>query len=201
MSRPSLITLANNPNFIPGIYNYCDRWCERCPLTSHCLVYASEQDDNNESRASQDIPNEHFWRKLNGILEETRKMIAEWANQAGIDLNRAEDEHHTRKQRKRQLVDNHPLAKAGKKYAAAAGDWWGIEQTINSDNSDSDSLKDAREVIRWYQYQISIKTIRALSNREDAPDVEQASAQLPKIRTALQKWRCLVLIARSPLGG
>ncbi len=26
--------------FIVGIFNYCDRWCERCPLTSRCRVFA-----------------------------------------------------------------------------------------------------------------------------------------------------------------
>jgi len=26
--------------FIIGVYNYCDRWCERCPFTSHCHVFA-----------------------------------------------------------------------------------------------------------------------------------------------------------------
>lgn len=24
---------------IPGVYNYCDRWCERCPLAARCMVY------------------------------------------------------------------------------------------------------------------------------------------------------------------
>lgn len=27
--------------FIAGIFNYCDRWCERCPLTNRCQVFAS----------------------------------------------------------------------------------------------------------------------------------------------------------------
>jgi len=26
--------------FIPGIYNYCDRWCETCAFTSRCRVFA-----------------------------------------------------------------------------------------------------------------------------------------------------------------
>ena len=26
--------------FILGIYNYCDRWCERCPFTNRCRVFA-----------------------------------------------------------------------------------------------------------------------------------------------------------------
>ena len=43
MQRRSLTELASNPDLISGIYNYCDRWCERCPLTSRCLVYATEK--------------------------------------------------------------------------------------------------------------------------------------------------------------
>lgn len=27
--------------FIVGIFNYCDRWCERCPLTGRCRVFAA----------------------------------------------------------------------------------------------------------------------------------------------------------------
>jgi hypothetical protein len=27
--------------FIVGIFNYCDRWCEQCPLTNRCRVFAS----------------------------------------------------------------------------------------------------------------------------------------------------------------
>jgi hypothetical protein len=29
-------------NFIPGIYNYCDRWCEKCRFTSNCHLYTTE---------------------------------------------------------------------------------------------------------------------------------------------------------------
>ena len=27
--------------FIVGIFNYCDRWCERCPFTSRCRLFAT----------------------------------------------------------------------------------------------------------------------------------------------------------------
>ena len=36
--------------FIVGIYNYCDRWCERCTLAGRCRVFAEEQ------RLSFEIP-------------------------------------------------------------------------------------------------------------------------------------------------
>jgi hypothetical protein len=28
--------------YIPGIYNYCDHWCEKCSYTSNCYLFASE---------------------------------------------------------------------------------------------------------------------------------------------------------------
>jgi len=188
MRRRTLTELATNPDLISGIYNYCDRWCERCPLTSRCLVYAAEQEDN-DSPESHDIRNEAFWRTLGSIFQETREMIAEWAKEAGIDLAAATEEDEARYHRKRQLIDNHPLAQAGKKYANAASDWFReFDQTIEisdlrateSDCENSERLEDAREVIQWYQYQIAVKTIRALSGRKEELDGDPELAQLPK---------------------
>jgi hypothetical protein len=173
MRRRNLTELANNPDLISGIYNYCDRWCERCPLTSRCLVYAAEQEDE-VSVENHDIRNEAFWRKLGSISQETREMISEWAKEAGVDLTESTCEDESRYQRKRQLVDNHPLAKYGKKYANAASDWF---REFDQATERAESLEDAREVIQWYQYQIAVKTIRALSGRRE--EVEE-DPELPK---------------------
>jgi hypothetical protein len=37
MDKNDFLKLAADPKYIPGICNYCDRWCERCPFTSRCL--------------------------------------------------------------------------------------------------------------------------------------------------------------------
>jgi hypothetical protein len=39
MDKEELKKLAADPNHITGIYNYCDRWCERCSFTARCLNY------------------------------------------------------------------------------------------------------------------------------------------------------------------
>jgi hypothetical protein len=31
-----------NKSYIAGIYNYCDRWCEKCEYTTHCLLFTNE---------------------------------------------------------------------------------------------------------------------------------------------------------------
>ncbi|MDY6990017.1 MAG: hypothetical protein SWQ30_18400 [Thermodesulfobacteriota bacterium] len=37
MKKKELLKLAEDNRFISGIYNYCDRWCERCACTSRCM--------------------------------------------------------------------------------------------------------------------------------------------------------------------
>jgi hypothetical protein len=199
MRRRTLTELANNPDLISGIYNYCDRWCERCPLTSRCLVYATEQEDD-DSPQSRDLRNEAFWRKLSAIFQETREMIVDWAQNAGIDFNAFAEEDEARHKRKRQLVDNHPLTRAGKKYANTATDWFReFDQMLEVSDAE-----DAREVIQWYQYQIAVKTIRALSGRkEELEDPEiadfprdsdgSAKVALIGIDRSIAAWRMMQL--------
>ena len=104
-------------------------------------------------------------------------MIVEWARDAGIDFTDSGEELEPRRRRKRQLVDNHPLTKAGKKYANAASDWFReFDQTIEI----CDQHEDAREVIHWYQYQIAVKTIRALSGRKEELEEDAELAEFPK---------------------
>src|SRR2546423_12370271 len=87
MSRKQLRQLAANPDFISGIHNYCDRWCERCSFTSRCLVYATEEADSDSDPASRDINNAVFWQKLASVFQETQEMISAWAVENGVDLS------------------------------------------------------------------------------------------------------------------
>ena len=203
MRRRTLTELANNPDLISGVYNYCDRWCERCPLTSRCLVYASEQEDNDMFE-NHDIRNEAFWKKLGNIFQDTREMIAEWARNAGDDVSGltglcvASEDDDVCSKRRRQLVDHHPLTKAGKKYANAASDWFReFDQIIEISDL---GVNDAREVIQWYQYQIAVKTIRALSGRNEELETDSckdsdgsAKVALVGIDRSIAAWRMMQL--------
>ena len=189
MRRRSLTELDSNPDLISGIYNYCDRWCERCPLTSRCLVFATEQVDHNGASENHDTHNEAFWDKLSSILDETQSMIAAWARDAGIDLTYVPEEEVKTRKRRRQLADNHSLARTGKKYANAASDWFRqFDQNVElsdlraseAELARTEQFEDAREVIQWYQYQIAVKIMRALSCRDDGWEDEPEMAEFPK---------------------
>src|SRR6185369_6888514 len=105
----------------------------------------------------------------------TREMIVDWAQNAGVDFNAFAEDDEARCKRKRQLVDNHPLTKAGKKYANTATDWFREFDQM----AETRDLEDAREVIQWYQYQIAVKTMRALSGRKEELEADPEIVEFP----------------------
>src|SRR5256884_250127 len=119
MNRDELIELAENPDLISGIYNYCDRWCERCPFTSRCMVYATESAESiSDDPESHDLNNAKFWQKLEGIFRETHSLILEWAEEMGVDLESAEAEAAIAERgQQREEAKEHPLSVSARHYA------------------------------------------------------------------------------------
>ena len=178
MRMKDISELAKNPNLISGIYNYCDRWCERCPFTARCLVYATEEADPDNDPASRDISNAAFWQKLASIFQETKEMIPKWVVENGVDLSpSALAEAKEQKDRQRGHARTHPLARAAEEYARAVSQWFEKEfpqMEVFSDAAEADKTigldedaQDYVEVIRWYQYFIAAKTIRGILSRVD----------------------------------
>ncbi len=214
MRRRSLTELATNPDLISGIYNYCDRWCERCSLTSRCLVFATEQEEEDVNPESRDITNEHFWLKLSRIFQETKEMILQWAEEEGIDLTNIDEADIAEAETQHEDAEQHPLALSGKRYADDVRQWFTeFSQTLESSDVENDStadeqaeqVKDATEVLYWYQYQIAVKTIRALWSRstksdewmEDESDLKDsdgsAKVALVGIDRSIAAWRLMQL--------
>jgi len=185
MNRDELIELAENPDLISGIYNYCDRWCERCPFTSRCMVYATERAESiSDDPESQDINNAKFWQKLEGIFRETHALILEWAEEMGVDLESAEAEAAiVERGKQREEAKEHPLSLSARHYAQMVQQWFkeefAVEENVHDDitgkahSAEEDiDVTDAIEVIRWYQFFIAAKTYRALMGLEDIGDEE-----------------------------
>lgn len=179
MDRKDLKELAGNPAFISGIYNYCDRWCERCPLTARCLVYATEKaDEELDDPDTHDINNDKFWRKLDAIFRETRELIQEWAEEAGVDLDAAESEAaRAEDEKETDAAQQHHLSLSARDYAQMVQQWFTeefvVEQNVHDDvtgkskNAGEDiNVSDAIEIIRWYQFFIAAKVFRALIGAE-----------------------------------
>jgi len=183
MKRDALKELARDPRFIPGIYNYCDRWCKRCPFSNRCLNYAMEKAEDDGDPASRDLTNEKFWKKIEQNFRDTMEMVMADAKERGIDLDapglRAEVIAQERQER-RLAAKNKPLAKAAMAYLKNADEWFkasehvfeakGLELEtlarieVGDPHSELNELKDFVDVIRWYQHFIYVKLSRAIGS-------------------------------------
>jgi hypothetical protein len=176
--KRTLLDLANNKNLVPGIYNYCDRWCERCTMTQRCLTYLHEQEMKEETTRNKDEENKNFWEQIRLAWEVTMELIEEDADRLGVDLDDVEDielpEH----------IET-PLEVKAKEYGSKMHNWLNENQpfikeqaeklVMINDEASIIKYKDAMEVIQWYYFFIGAKVHRAhldLEERRNNPEDE-----------------------------
>jgi hypothetical protein len=207
MKKEDIKKIAKNENFIPGIYNYCDRWCERCPFTSRCMNFAMSKKYTDDPEAS-DINNEKFWHSISEIFKVTREMLEESAQELGIDLDAIDFEETAREESiKDKIVQNHECCRTAKKYSEMVDELFASEyipalrvvgkpeakKSVELKKIDSFegplSIEEVVEVICWYQHFIYIKLMRSvrgiLGNSsdllEDYPKDSDGSAKVALI--------------------
>jgi len=166
VNRERLKKLASEKRLIPGIYNYCDRWCERCPQTSRCLNFPISEEEFSDPEA-QDIRNEAFWNKLSGILGETLELLRKSAKEWGIELEMLGSIDDIENIKAKDVAaENHLLCRAAKRYGEWVEDWFRGRETLFFETAaaarEGVSLEEAIEVIRWHQYFICAKVMRAI---------------------------------------
>jgi len=211
MDKERLAQMADDPKYIPGIYNYCDRWCERCPYSDRCLTYAMEQekDTGKEEKESTD---EDFYKNVTETLAATTELLREIMDNEGINPNDVNIEEIQQKN------EEHPLGSAAKQYGIDVHNWMKakypalkekenefneqLEMGLNKDElmERAAHIREAIEVISWYQHQIGIKTLRAMNqdkslyeDMDDVPNDADGSAKvaLLGIDRSIEEWERL----------
>ena len=184
MNFEDIKKLSKNTKYIPGISTYCDRWCERCRFTSRCLTFAISN-DQSEDPETRDINNEKFWKKLTESFQVTLDLLRESAEKEGIDIDDIKtDQDEEEIIATKEIAHQHICSKIAEEYADQVDDWFLssgklLEQTgreinktyqlcLPNDKSEAlaRSLEDAIETIKWYQFQIYIKMMRAASGKQ-----------------------------------
>ena len=190
MDKEDIKRLAENPEHIAGIYNYCDRWCERCPFTSRCLNFTLE-DEKDADPETRDIRNKAFWDNLAETLQATLDLLRETTEEYSFDLDALDTEEEAKEQRlEEELAKNHECCRAAKAYAEMVDNWFdsardlfgqeegepSLEKRFDIPNvsplREVTSLEDAVQVIRRYQHLIYTKLMRAVRGElRERPDI------------------------------
>jgi hypothetical protein len=181
MDEERIRELARDPNHIRGVYNYCDRWCERCEQQSKCLVFTMEQ----EQKASGQDPLE----SIRASLEMAQTLLKEKMEEFGLDPEalavEAEEEPDPF-----EGIRAHPLVQKAEQYAfgtaahlepvqdalvTAAGSFQrkvelGITPNQGFKLEDLEQCRDAVETILHFRFLICSKIFRALSGMAPQED-------------------------------
>ncbi len=159
--KKKMTEITVRDNIIAGIHNYCDRWCERCAFVSRCSVGIAEFEMDGQEKGMQ---NKEFWEHLSVIFQATFEMIAETANEFGIDLTEAKNEyvkpvHHTT-----------TAEKLAKEYGFRLMDWLKLNKELFDQKAENFAIineqkvvtfSDALDVVNWYSLFITVKIHRA----------------------------------------
>ncbi len=155
---------------IPGIYNYCDRWCERCSFTLQCLTYKFCKiiDDNIDDKIKF---NKAFVSFLNENLEKTLELFdeSEFEEEYYLaDEDYAEDDLEI----KRLIAENKNVAQLAMEYSNIVSKWFDKNEVmliVNSivDEKNKTKINNSIEVIHWYHIFIHSKIMRALQCKEE----------------------------------
>ena len=185
MDKERIKRIAETPRIIKGIYNYCDRWCERCAFTSRCTNFelANEQ---FADPATRDIRNEAFWQELSETFTATLELLKEMAEQEGIDLDAIPiEESREQEGVQKEVIESHECCRSAKAYFEMVDNWFDAAEKLFGEDQDemglkaqtnipdvraggeNPSLEDAVQVVRWYQHQIYVKLMRAVRGTLD----------------------------------
>lgn len=77
--------------FIPGIYNFCDRWCEKCNQQNHCISFVVGKKLNDYKPLDllrvRRKKRGGLWETLKKLFDSTLEVLNVVADERGISVN------------------------------------------------------------------------------------------------------------------
>lgn len=193
-------TELNERGHIPGVYNYCDRWCEKCRFQMKCLLYAGQADE--QGNLTEPETAEEAMERLDRALDAGDADNAlpsaftdgdddddEWELELPEPGSEEDLEIKEKMRRQDEKVHGHLLNPLSRTYSDKGLDWLKKNEKVIAKrvkqlsanatskdplaepNPDAQALQDAFDTIAWHVHQIHVKTMRALHGLYDEDDV------------------------------
>jgi hypothetical protein len=151
---------------IPGVYNYCDSWCVRCPLTMRCAVYAVDIATGmfgGDSEAALELV---LLPPPPMTAEEERRREAFLEAMEVPEPTEADVEELAREEEaRRERVDETAAVTASIEASLLMDAWFDAHDT--AETTVSGPAAEALQVARWDRHLIPTKVRRALRGLDE----------------------------------
>ncbi|MBN2595195.1 MAG: hypothetical protein JXR82_00250 [Marinifilaceae bacterium] len=219
MNKDLLFALIQNPYLIPGIYNYCDGWCERCSFTGNCLNYKMMEEgvpdiDTSNKDASSAMDN------LDEMFQLSMELLKQAAKDLGMEMpEQAENFDSVEEEKKDDLIFKGQIMRQADKYSELVDNWFAEFEAllfIGSislkellDYKDEEEMSEIEktvfnsyEIIRWYQFIIPSKLFRSLRSKINTEEtgnefykhdsIASGKVALLSIDESIEAWTCFM---------
>lgn len=206
--------------FIPGIYNYCDRWCEKCDQKLHCMsfVMGKRIEEKGGFHFDEEVSQEeNVWARLKDVFESTYEVLHEVAKERGIDVEDiyasenidrefwGEDFENIEMKGNRDnlMVEDSDIVRICLIYEDLSDKclekvYEILDERLGEDKGQK--VDEALETVNWYQDLMQSKMRRALhgyyhvdSGREEKEDYNgSAKVALIAIDRSVDSWKVLL---------
>jgi hypothetical protein len=156
--------------FIAGIYNYCDRWCERCRFQSCCRLYRDVQRmelmaegrlDRADLEALESDEEFEAEDEMAPVSARERAEFLEFVQEANVAPTPEEAARiEAAYERRSGLQSAHPLSREAMAYAETARRLLGVLEPMLRDSGDP-LARESLETIGRFALFIAVKTRRA----------------------------------------
>lgn len=173
MADPLFMTLAADPNLVPGIYNGCDQWCHYCPATGRCLAFKCRP----AIGAARD-----GCRTVEDTLYDSMRYLKDCHEAEGLrppeDLLRLLDAGPPSPGVDDEPIDD-PLERMGKHYALLATAYLAssVDQMPSSPLPKREHGPTPLDVFLFYHVLIAVKIYRGISSAREAARTGSAHAR------------------------
>jgi hypothetical protein len=115
VTKEEFLKVRKKDHFISGIHNYCDKWCERCPKTAFCAVFAMEEEFRDPESDKNDLSESLSY--MSNMFEIVAEMIQETFEKHNIVLTEEDLEASKIEiEKERDFTENHDLTKIAMDY-------------------------------------------------------------------------------------
>ena len=200
-----MLELATSGKFESGIYNFCDRWCEKCADTDKCYLFAEDEFQNGKKLLSGQVNEDegNWFKDIEHSFAVTERLIERKFAEQGIDIAEVLSEAKNIKSwddHAEKRYKNAPGYKSARQYMKEIHDFLNkfhenrLEYlpTLGMEVDYSD-IKDEIEVISWYCTMLPTKIWRyyydeeAVAMEKNCEFKELMAADLPKTYSLVEK--------------
>jgi hypothetical protein len=165
----------NEENLIPGIYNYCDRWCSKCNFTDRCRLFQYEAETKIKHILNDKNPDdpEVFMKVVEENINKVRQMLFDKLKEMNIDP----EEIMEYEMPQEPDFNSYPINNLAEDFVKSFNDFKEIFDFYNPQISDAvkiyrltnelKEIQNSLSVLGWYSPQVFVKTKRLIYAHEE----------------------------------